>query len=290
VNVLEQEDQRLDVSDAVHDLACGPSDLLRASLTLERLHEARGQPEDVRDGLLRTALAKLLERLLERVVVRDTRRGLDHLRKRPVRHAFPVRQRAAHENARTLDAVEELACDAALPDSGLPVDGEEVRATVADGAVEGVLEEIELRLASDERGARAQGSPRAVEHVDHPPGPKRPVDPLQVLRPDVLDDEAARGKPVRRGPDEDLPGHRRLLQARRKIHGLARRERRLGVLDDELTGLDADACLKPQVDYLLAHGERRASRPQGVVLVSLRNAESRQHCVAGELLHDPAML
>ena len=82
------------------------------------LHEACGQPEDVCGGLLRTALAKLLERLLERVVVRDTRSGSTiSASGQYVTPSLP--QRAAHENACTLEAVEELAC-AAFPDPGLP--------------------------------------------------------------------------------------------------------------------------------------------------------------------------
>ena len=74
VDVLEEQDQRLHVRDALHHLARSPGDLLRAALAVERLHQAGGETEDVRDRLLGAALAQLLERLLERVVVGDARR------------------------------------------------------------------------------------------------------------------------------------------------------------------------------------------------------------------------
>ena len=117
VDVLEEEDQRLNVRDPLHHLARGPGDLLRAALPVERLHEPGRETEDVRDRVLGAALAELLERLLERVVVRDSGRGLHHLAERPVRDALAVRQRAPHQDARALDAVEELAREPALPDA-----------------------------------------------------------------------------------------------------------------------------------------------------------------------------
>ena len=255
VDVLEEEDERLDVGDPLHDLACRPRDLLRAALAFERLHQPCCEPENVRHGLLGAALAELLERLLERIVVGDARGGLDHLAERPVGDALAVRQRAPHEHARSLDAVEELAREPALSHAGLAVDREEVRAAVPQAAVERVREELELRLSSDERRARAERTNRAVEHVHQPPGPKRPVDALQLERAGVLDDEACCREPVRRRADQDLARTGRALETRRQVDRLARRERRLGAVDDDLAGLDPDPGLR-------ARGRRplRASR------------------------------
>ena len=92
VDVLEQEDERLHVGDPLHHLARGPRDLLRAALAFERLHQPGGEAEHIGDGLLGAALAELLERLLERVVVGDPGRRLDHLAERPVRDALAVRE------------------------------------------------------------------------------------------------------------------------------------------------------------------------------------------------------
>ena len=290
VDVLEQEDQRLHVGDPLHDLARRPRDLLRAALSLERLHEPCRETENVRDGLLGAALAQLLERLLERIVVRDAGRGLHHLAERPVRDALAVRQRTAHEHARPLDPVEELAREAALSDAGLAVDREEVRATVAQAAVERVLEQLELGVATDERCARADRTARAVEHVHDPPRAEVAVDALELERAGVLDDEAPGGEPIRRRADEDLARSCGFLEPRREVHRLARRECRLRAVDDDLAGLDPDAGLELELVHGRAHRERGARGAERVVLVRLRNAERGHHGVAGELLDDAAVL
>jgi hypothetical protein len=155
VDVLEEEDQGLHVRDALHDLASSPGDLLWAPLAVKGFHQAGGKPEHVCDRVLGTALAELRERLLEWIVVRDPSRSFDHLGQRPIGDAFAVRQGASYESARALRAVEELACESALPDTRLAVDGEQVGATVSKAAVERILKEFELGLASDERCTRA---------------------------------------------------------------------------------------------------------------------------------------
>ncbi len=290
VDVLEEKDERLHVRDPLHDLACRPCDLLRAALALERLHETCGEPEDVGDGLLGTALAQLLERLLERVVVRDAGRSLDHLAERPVRHALSVGQRTADEHARPLDPVEELTGEPALPHARLPVDREEVRATVAQTSVERVLEQLELGVAADERSTRADRATGAFEHVHDPPRSQVPVDALELERARILDDEASSSEPVRGRPDEDLAGTSGLLEPRREVHRLARRERRLRAVDDDLARLDSDASLELELVDRGANRERRADGAVGIVLMRLRHAERRHHRVAGELLDDPAVL
>ncbi len=196
MDVLEEEDEWLNVCDSLHHLTRSPGDLLWAALPFERLHQPSGEPEDVCDSLLGAALAELLEGLLQRVVVRDSGRRLDHLAERPVRDAFAVGKRATDEDARPLDAVEELTCETALSDAGLAVDREEVRTAVAEAPVEGVLEELELGVATDERSARPDRTRRAVEHVDDSPGSKRAVDALQLEGARVLDHEAACGETV----------------------------------------------------------------------------------------------
>ena len=169
VDVLEEEDERLDVGERLHDVACRPRDLLRAPLALEGFEHTRGEPEDVGDRLLLAARAELLERLLERIVVRDAGRGLDHLGERPVRHAFPVGKTASREDACALESVEKLAREPTLAHARLAVDREEMRAAVAGDAREGVLEKLELCVPADERGPRAEWTSRAVDGVDETP-------------------------------------------------------------------------------------------------------------------------
>ena len=289
VDVLEEQDQRLHVCDAVHHLARGPGDLLWAPLALEGFHQSGRQPEHVRDSLLGAALAQLFERLLERVVVRDAGRSLHHLGERPVRDAFAVGKRSTHEHARSLHAVEELSRQAALSDTGLAVDREQMRAAVAEAALERVLEELELVLPADERSARAERPRRPVEHVDDAPCAQRPVDPLELERPGVLDDEGAGSEAVRRRPHEDLSRSCSLLQSRGEIHGLPGREGRLGAVDDDLARLDPDPRLEPKLVHRVTDCQSRTCRALGVVLVRLWNAERGHDGVAGELLHDPAV-
>src|SRR5919106_764187 len=185
VDVLEEEDKRLHVAERLHDLPRRPRDLLGASLALERLEHPRREPEHVRDRLLLAARAQLLERLLQRVVVGDP--------------------------------VDELPREAALADSRLAEDREQMCAAVADGARERVLEKLELGLAPDEWSPRAERATGTVERLDDAPGTERPVHALELERPGVLDDEGRRGKSVRGRPDEDLSRTCDLLQPRREV-------------------------------------------------------------------------
>src|SRR4029453_2665795 len=123
---------------------------------------------------------------------RDSRRRLDHLGQRPVGHALPVRQTAAGEDARALDSVEELPSEAALPDSGLSIDGEDVRATVAGDARERVLQQLELRIPAAEHRGRADRTSGPVDGIDHAPGTSRAIEALELERSCVLDHEARR--------------------------------------------------------------------------------------------------
>ena len=289
VDVLEEKDERLNLGDSLHHLARRPGDLLRASLPLERLHQPGGETEDVRNRLFGAALAELLERLLERVVVGDPGRRLHHLAEGPVRDALAVWKRAADEDARPLDAVEELSREAALPDAGLAVDREQVRATVAKAPVERVLEELELGLATDERGARAERTSGAVEHVDDPPGAQRAVDALQLERACILDDEAPSCETVGGGTDEDLSGPCRLLEPRCGDR-LARRKRRVGTVDDDLP-----ASIPIRASSSSSSTAARIARAARVA----RCASSSWACgtpnashdrISGELLHDAPVL
>ena len=190
VDVLEEEDERLHVAQRVHDLARGPRDLLRAALALDGFQQARGQADEVGDSVVLAALAKLLERLLERLVVGDPDRRLDHLGERPVRHALAVRQAAALEHACAVHRVDELAGQPALADTRLAVDREEVRAAVAQRSLVRVLEQLQLGLAADERSADVDVP--LVDGAENAPGAHRGAHALELERACVLDDAAAR--------------------------------------------------------------------------------------------------
>ena len=91
------------------------------------------------------------------------------------------------------------------------------------------------------------------------------------------------------GPIRSSPGLRRLLEARGDVDRLAGREGRLGLVRDDLAGLDADARLQLELADGVEDREPGAHGALGVVLVRLRNAERGHHRVAGELLDDPAV-
>ena len=245
VDVLEEEDERLHVAKRVHDLAGGPRDLLRAALAFDGLEQAGGQADEVGDGVVLAALAKLLERLFERLVVGDPDRRLDHLGERPVRHALAVRQAAALEHACAVHRVDELAGQPALADTRLAVDREDVRAAVAQRSLVRVLEQLELGLAADERGTDVDVP--LVDRAENAPGAHRSAHALELERARVLDEQPSASEAVRGRADENLARHRHLLEARREVHGFARGERRVRLVDDDLAGLDADAHLEVQL-------------------------------------------
>ena len=151
MDVLEDEDERLRLRHELRPLARRPRDLLLAALAVNGLEDAGGQADQLGNRLGGAALAELLDRDVDRVVVGDVRGALDHLGKRPVRDALAVGQAAALEDGGALERAEEFVREAALPHAGLPVDREEVRAPVTHRPRVGVLEQLELVVASDER-------------------------------------------------------------------------------------------------------------------------------------------
>ena len=89
--------------------------------------------------------------------------------------------------------------------------------------------------------------------------------------------------------EHDLARLRGLLQARCRVDREPGRERRLGLVREDLARLDPDAHLEAELADRLDDPERGAHRPLRVVLVRERHAERRHHGVAGELLDDAAV-
>ena len=120
----------------------------------------------------------------------------------------PYGQAAAEEHGRALEAGDELAREAALPDAGIAVEREERRAAVANRAREGVLEQLELALAADERRREAARSARPAPTTQTTRCAATGFSPAaQVERADRLELDAAaqRGSP-RRGRRGSRPG------------------------------------------------------------------------------------
>ena len=140
VDVLEDEDERLRLGHELRPLSSGPGDFLLAPLAVDRLEDAARQAEQVGHGLRGAAVAKLLDCDVERIVVGDVGRALDHLGQGPVGDALTVRQAAALEDRRAFERGEVLVHHPALADTGLAIDREEMRALVPDRARKRVLE------------------------------------------------------------------------------------------------------------------------------------------------------
>ena len=161
---------------------------------------------------------------------------------------------------------------------------------VAQRAVVGVAQQLELGVAAHERGLEGSGASAAGAARPHrAPDPEWLLQPLQLDRADVLDLDATERQPVRRRAEQELARLCRLLEASRQRHRLAGRERRLGVVGDDLARLDADARLELQLLDRVEDREPGTDPALGVVLVRLRDTESGHDGIAGELLDDPAV-
>src|SRR4029077_19691069 len=146
--------------------------------------------EEVCNGLVLARLPELLVCALQRVVVGDSGRSLDHLGHRPIGHAFSVGEAAAAEHRRAFEPVDELPREPALAYPGLAVQRDEGRVAVANGRLEGVLEQVELGLAADERrlerphrAARLEGSDDTADGDRLRPAPQPQRRPRPPARP-----------------------------------------------------------------------------------------------------------
>src|SRR5204862_6133828 len=130
--------------------------------------------------------------------------------------------------------------------SGLAVDREQVGALVAERALVGVAEEVELGLPADERRLERPHGPDAPSalRAQSAPRPDRLGDALQLDGPEVLDLDAPECQAVRARAEQQLAGLRNLLEARGERDGLAGGERGVAVLGHDLTRLDADPRLQ----------------------------------------------
>ena len=126
-----------------------------------------------------------------------------------------------------------------------------MRAAVTGGSLIRVLEQLQLGLATDERGADVDVSP--VHGADHAPGAHRRAHALQLERAGIFHHEPSAREAVCGGADEDLARHRHLLQPCCEIDRFAGRERRIRLVDDDLAGLDADADLEIQLANRVAY-------------------------------------
>ena len=290
VDVLEDEHERLEVCELGRPRLRRPGDLGRRSFgAADRVQHAGRERQQIGHCLVATAVSELLVGGLDRVVVRDAGGHLHHLGNGPVRDALPVGKAAAGEDRRALDAVDELSRQSRLTDARGSEHRHEVDAVVPDDAREGVVEQLDLLLAPDERHGDDEPATDVLGDRDDTPGfdPTREASCLLGSERCRHDDSAR--ELLDRRSEHDLARLRRLLEARRRVDRETGGERRLGLIREDLARLDPDPDLEAELADALDDPERGADGALRVVLVGERNPECRHHGVPGELLHDAAV-
>ena len=128
---------------------------------------------------------ELLERFRGWVDIGDACRRLDHRGDRPERDALAVRERAAREHGRALDAGGELFDEPRLADAWVAEHRDEGGAAVAHRAVVRVVQQLELLLAPHEAGTRpALSGPRgSAPPATTTPARRAESPPSRCLRP-----------------------------------------------------------------------------------------------------------
>ena len=305
VQILEHQDERNAVGDRLDQALPRRERLLAPACRFTSEPHQRAYP--AREP---AAVARVLEQRLER------RRHLRLDLRRLVRleHAEVCADRLADGAERTapvgkrtslppvdeprprVNVTDELPDEPALPDPGHADDRHELCRALAGGPFERVAQQPQLDVAPDQRGAPV------LSDVDAEPcaRAKRLPDAHRLglpLRLDgrgvgVLDD--AIGRAVRALADKHAVDGGRRLHARSRVHDVARNEsltvgRARVERHERLAGVHGDPPVEPILDERIAHGERRAHRTFGVVLVRGRGAEHGHHRIADELLDRAAV-
>ena len=244
---------------------------------------------------------ELLRRHGRGVVLVDPRLCLHDLAERPERHAVPVGETTAVAPRDDLLVVRhgpaELGHETALADARHSDERHELRRAVDPHARERPEQERPLVLAPDERRrllvADASDPPEGLDGLPYLDGIGLALRRDGIVRP--VDDQPI-GRSMRSGADEDAVDRRRRLDARRRVHHvtrhhrLARRRARVQ-RHERLPGRDSHPHVKVervvpvvQLPDGIAHGERRADRALGIVLVRRRCPVNGDDRVADELL------
>jgi hypothetical protein len=311
LQVLEHQHGRIHVGEALEEQAPGGEHLLPVTRVevaeSEQLRQARLDEAPVigvRQVLVQRR-PQLAERRLGRLVLGDPATHPHHVRQRPVGDPLPVGQTAAAVPEHRLDdAVEvlvELPRQPRLADPGDPRHRDQVRLPLLGAGVVEILDLAQLAVAADERRLQALRAERAAhprEHAQRPPERRLALLALQLEGARRLEGDRLLGRPPRRLPDVHRagPGHR--LDARGRVHQVARhhplalgpdRHRRLA---GQHTGP------RPQLGRAHLVAERRHGRHEiqcrphrslRVVLGRNRRPPDGHHGVADELLHRSAV-
>ncbi len=222
---------------------------------------------------------------------------------RPVGDPLPVGKAAADGRRRHVAKIgAERPDEPGLADTRGPDDGDEPRRRGRSDLVEGLAQQSQLGLTTDERCHRAIRRLGGAGGYGHEP-------PRLHRRRLALEGEAVDRRQLRVRADQTrrliadqhLAGGCGTLESLGDVDRIAERRRCSagGLADDDLAGVDAGPHLEPlpptpfelrvQVRERGPHLERRPRRPQRVVLVGDRDPEDGHHRVAHVLLDRAAV-
>ena len=169
-----------------------------------------------------------------------------------------------------------------------------------DGSVPDAGEDLELVVATDQRGAGYGAGPGCVQWSEHVPGSDRLALALRSDRLELRELERVPDQLVGLTPDQHAARGCRVLQTRGGVGDVAGRERLAGRRvdrDDGLPGahrapeLEIEAgVLEVQLVDALDDRQRRADGPLGVVGLRERRPEDRHDGVTDVLLDDAAVV
>ena len=227
----------------------------------------------------------------------------DDADERPEGDALAVGEAAAAQHEPVFaDARHELLDESRLADARVGEQGHEAAAALLDGGPECGLDRRQLLPATDERSlVPPQKRLGAGQHVEEVERAYRPLLALHLERLDLLDVHARSDEPPGLLAEEDLPGRGVLLEARRRVGGVAGHEvlRAGHAHARDLTGVDAHAAgesqpplpleLVVQVVQPRLHLQGGAARTKGVVFVEDGDTEDGHDRVADEPGHRAAV-
>ena len=163
-------------------------------------------------------------------------------------------------------------------------------------ALEGFMQQPELRRPIDERRLRTGQDLSRIDHGQEPVRGHRSLETAEIVQVDRLGRDRVADDPFRGAVEEDLARPGVLLEPGREVHRRPHHERlaRAPIARDHGPCRDARADREPHVPSLAevgvrgvdhaSHVPRRADGAQGVVLVRSGEAEDGHDRVADELL------
>jgi hypothetical protein len=279
----------------------------RRSQSKDRARDVRCREAGGREQLARSRL-QLGLRLVRALVERDGAGGAHDLGKRPVGDSLSDGRAPSAEDLEFSSLRRgprhELANQAALPDSGIPVDHREARQTPLNDLVEQRLQDGELTIPAHHprlQVARRPSFDGACDWPDERVCGDRLLLSLQAQLGSRTEGERGRCGPLRAFADEHGPRVGRGLKACRDVDGIACHHRPVGAdlgRGDHFAGVDADS--QRELDSVAAMDVRRdlanaahdlaggAQRPRCIVLADAWHAEDADRGIADELLQGPA--